>query len=66
MGMELLPETSYDRVEELIETLEGTLHRCGDAYSHISNITGMIKGRFCVCFEMYRFRSARIFSLITP
>jgi hypothetical protein len=32
----------------------------------ISRITGMISGRFCVCFEMYRFKSALIFSLITP
>lgn len=34
--------------------------------TYISRITGMIKGRFWVCLEMNRFRSARIFSLITP
>ncbi len=32
----------------------------------ISRITGMIKGRRLVLFWMYRFRSLRIFSLITP
>jgi len=32
----------------------------------ISKITGMISGRREVFFEIYRFRSCRIFSLITP
>ena len=34
--------------------------------SQISSITGIISGRRCVCREMYRFKSVRIFSLITP
>jgi hypothetical protein len=32
----------------------------------ISRITGMIKGRRLVLFWIYRFKSLRIFSLITP
>jgi len=31
-----------------------------------SRITGMINGRLDVCFTMCRFRSARIFSFMTP
>ena len=34
--------------------------------AQISRITGMISGRRLVFFWMYRFRSMRIFSLITP
>ena len=34
--------------------------------AHTSRITGMISGRLDVCFTMYRFRSARIFSFMTP
>jgi hypothetical protein len=34
--------------------------------NQISSITGIIKGRRLVLFWMYRFRSFRIFSLITP
>jgi hypothetical protein len=44
-----------------------TLRLCGEGPARqISNITGMISGRFCVCLEIKRFKSARIFSLITP
>ena len=38
----------------------------GQPEFYISRITGIISGRFCVCLEIYRFKSARIFSLITP
>lgn len=30
--------------------------------THTSKITGMISGRLDVCFDKYRFKSARIFS----
>ncbi len=38
----------------------------GAALAQISRITGMINGRRLVLFWIYRFRSVRIFSLITP
>jgi hypothetical protein len=39
---------------------------CFQQQLQISRITGMIKGRRLVLFWIYRFRSLRIFSLITP
>jgi hypothetical protein len=39
---------------------------CSPTQHQISRITGMIKGRRLVLFWIYRFRSVRIFSLITP
>jgi hypothetical protein len=37
-----------------------------DLENQISRMTGMINGRRLVLFWMYRFRSLRIFSLMTP
>ncbi len=34
--------------------------------SQISRITGMMRGRLLVLFWIYRFKSLRIFSLMTP
>jgi hypothetical protein len=45
---------------------EGRLFLLPNALRQISRITGMINGRRLVLFWMYRFRSLRIFSLITP
>jgi hypothetical protein len=44
---------------------EGRLS-CLSGKAQISRITGIINGRRLVLFWMYRFRSLRIFSLITP
>jgi hypothetical protein len=45
---------------------EGRLFLLPNVLRQISRITGMINGRRLVLFWMYRFRSLRIFSLITP
>ncbi len=45
---------------------ERSASSCFQLQRQISRITGIIKGRRLVLFWMYRFRSLRIFSLITP
>jgi hypothetical protein len=45
---------------------EGCFSLIPDRLVQISRITGMIRGLRLVLFWMYRFRSLRIFSLMTP